>query len=159
MGDFDNLDKDAEPIEEYSLVPAGWYQTKIADAYVEEKDDNSKILIIKFKIMKGEQTGRQVVIFPWLKKSQKSEDLTARILAAIREACDRTVDTMSDAVNMIDLEMDIKVGIQIGGNKPDEGKYNDKNSIFEFKKLGSQTGGETAQATPSGGDDTPEWKK
>jgi hypothetical protein len=123
----------AKAREEYTLMPEGEYLAVITESSVKDtRNNNGKILKLTYEILAPTEFKNRKV---WQSinvqnSSAKAEEIGQEELARVREACGIPQGQLADTLQLHNKPHGIKLKIELGNDRPEGGKYPDKNVVW-----------------------------
>jgi len=146
-----------EAMDDYSVIPAGVYNSQIVKSeIVETKAKNGSLLKLQFKVIDGQFKGR--IVFGQYNISNPNPQAVEISRKQIKTLCDAVgkPNGFQDTNEIHNIPLEIKVGI-----KPANGPYPDQNEIKYYDTYSGEAaasgGAEPQTASPSSTGQKPDW--
>lgn len=146
MASLSGVNTNAEPQDDFSVLPAGEYKVVIAKEEVKasKSSPGSEYLNLQVKVIDGEYKNRTVfhILNLW-NQNPKAKEIAERELASIRVAINLPVIT--DTAQLLNRPLVARLGIE------QDATYGDKNKIKGWKPLTGNSpsaGGSKPSVTP-----------
>jgi hypothetical protein len=123
----------AKAREEFTLMPEGEYLAVITESSVKDtRNNNGKSLKLTYEILAPTEFKNRKV---WQNinvqnSSAKAEEIGQEELARVREACGIPQGQLVDTLQLHNKPHGIKLKIELGNDRPEGGKYPDKNVVW-----------------------------
>ena len=135
---FELNDGNAPEQQDFTPIPAGWYQVTIEKAEAKPtKDGTGAYINLQCKVLGPSYANRVIFgMINYKSKSDQAEVIGKRLLDSLRRAM--KIDRLVDTDQFVGGTVEAKIGIQISKDP----QYEDKNDIKQFREI---TGGMPVQ--------------
>jgi hypothetical protein len=137
LTEYDEMYKDAEVQDKFSLIPDGKYQVFIDEISIEETKNTHKPMVKwTFKIMSGAHEGRLLWKNSVITDDKRSMDYIKTDLSICGLELKKFSDIQKKLGKLRNVQLEIQTKIKKGDpNSPDERKRKDSQNVWIQRKL------------------------
>ncbi len=122
-------------INEYDVIPAGWYTACIVESVIQESKTGDQYLKLQYQIIDGKYNGRRVFdnLYLWY-PNQTAVQIAQKSIASIAKSVGMIGENvLTDTNDLLDKILDIKLSI-----KAAEGDYDESNIVRGYAENGTK---------------------